>query len=70
MLEGELDVVVARKLRSPISAELAIGAITGDDGRYLNEPKGRARRAWVDVTAADVAALGPPRVRGGPALLA
>ena len=36
-LDGELDVVVARKLRSPISAELAIGAITGDGGRYLNE---------------------------------
>lgn len=36
-LEGELDVVVTRKLRSPISAELAIGAITSDGGRYLNE---------------------------------
>ena len=36
-LDGELDVVVARKLRSPISAELAIGAVTSDGGRYLNE---------------------------------
>jgi predicted phosphoribosyltransferase len=36
-LEGELDVVVARKLGSPISAELAIGAITGDGAHYLNE---------------------------------
>jgi predicted phosphoribosyltransferase len=36
-LDGELDVVVARKLRSPISAELAIGAVTADGGRYLNE---------------------------------
>lgn len=36
-LDAELDVIVARKLRSPISAELAIGAITADGGRYLNE---------------------------------
>src|SRR5512138_407763 len=36
-LDGELDVVVARKLRSPISAELAIGAVTSDGGRFLNE---------------------------------
>lgn len=37
-LDAELDVIVARKLRSPISAELAIGAVTADGGRYLNEP--------------------------------
>lgn len=36
-LDAELDVVVARKLRSPISAELAIGAVTSDGGRFLNE---------------------------------
>lgn len=36
-LDAELDVVVARKLRSPISAELAIGAITADGGRFLND---------------------------------
>lgn len=36
-LDAELDVVVARKLRSPISAELAIGAVTADGGRFLNE---------------------------------
>ena len=29
-LDGELDVVVARKLRSPISAELAIGGVTAE----------------------------------------
>jgi predicted phosphoribosyltransferase len=36
-LGGELDVLVARKLPSPISQELAIGAITADGERYLNE---------------------------------
>jgi putative phosphoribosyl transferase len=32
-LDAELDVVVARKLRSPFSAELAIGAVTSDGTR-------------------------------------
>lgn len=36
-LGAELDVVVARKLGSPISAELAIGAVTANGGRFLNE---------------------------------
>lgn len=36
-LAAELDVIVARKLPSPISQELAIGAITADGERYLNE---------------------------------
>ena len=36
-LDGELDVIVARKLPSPISHELAIGAITTDGERFLNE---------------------------------
>ena len=36
-LEAELDVVVARKLGAPISPELAIGAVTADGGRYLND---------------------------------
>lgn len=36
-LDGELDVIVARKLPSPISQELAIGAVTADGERYLNE---------------------------------
>ncbi len=36
-LDAELDVIVACKLQSPISAELAIGAITADGERYLNE---------------------------------
>lgn len=36
-LAGELDVIVARKLGSPVSAELAIGAITADGERVLND---------------------------------
>lgn len=36
-LDGELDVVVARKLGAPISRELAIGAVTANGGRFLNE---------------------------------
>jgi len=37
-LEAELDVVVVRKLGSPLSDELAIGAVTADGGVYLNVP--------------------------------
>jgi putative phosphoribosyl transferase len=36
-LGAELDVIVARKLGSPISAELAIGAVTPDGETYLND---------------------------------
>ncbi|HJS44409.1 MAG TPA: phosphoribosyltransferase family protein [Gemmatimonadales bacterium] len=36
-LAAELDLIVARKLPSPISQELAIGAVTADGERYLNE---------------------------------
>lgn len=36
-IDAELDVLVARKLRSPISAELAIGAVTADGERFVNE---------------------------------
>jgi putative phosphoribosyl transferase len=37
LLEAELDVVVARKLGAPGQPELAIGAVTADGGRFLNE---------------------------------
>lgn len=37
LLDAELDVLVARKLGSPISAELAIGAVTAEGGRFLND---------------------------------
>jgi predicted phosphoribosyltransferase len=36
-LGGELDVVVARKLGAPGQPELALGAVTADGGRFLNE---------------------------------
>ncbi|HLB23292.1 MAG TPA: phosphoribosyltransferase family protein [Dehalococcoidia bacterium] len=36
-LGAELDVVVARKLGAPGSPELAIGAVTANGGRYLND---------------------------------
>jgi putative phosphoribosyl transferase len=36
-LGAELDVLVARKLGAPFSAELAIGAVTANGGRFLNE---------------------------------
>lgn len=36
-LGAELDVLVSRKLGSPVSAELAIGAVTANGGRFLND---------------------------------
>jgi predicted phosphoribosyltransferase len=36
-LDAEMDVVVARKLGSPVSPELAIGAVTANGGRFLND---------------------------------
>ncbi len=36
-IDGELDIVVARKLGAPFSEELAIGAVTADGGRYVNQ---------------------------------
>ena len=36
-LDADLDVIVARKLGSPISPELAIGAVTASGVRYLDQ---------------------------------
>jgi len=36
-LNAEMDIIVARKLGSPVSAELAIGAVTANGGCYLND---------------------------------
>jgi predicted phosphoribosyltransferase len=36
-LDAELDVIVARKLGAPFQPELAIGAVTSDGGRFLNQ---------------------------------
>jgi putative phosphoribosyl transferase len=41
-LDGELDIVVARKLGAPGHEELAIGAVTADGGRFLNDDVIRA----------------------------
>jgi putative phosphoribosyl transferase len=36
-MNAEMDIIVARQLGSPDSAELAIGAVTANGGRFLNE---------------------------------
>ena len=36
-LDADLDVIVARKLGAPMQPELAIGAVTAEGQRYLNE---------------------------------
>lgn len=70
-LDGELDVVVARKLGAPISRELAIGAVTANGGRFLNEALIRELRvpaAYLDrVTAEEMAEARrrEARFRGG-----
>ena len=37
LLDADLDVVVARKLGAPGFPELAIGAVTANGGRFLND---------------------------------
>ena len=70
-LEAELDVVVARKLGSPVSEELAIGAVTAEGGRYLNDSVVRSLgvdESYIDhVTRAQVleAQRRESRFRGG-----
>lgn len=72
-LDAELDVMVARKLRSPISAELAIGAVTADGGRFVNDAMLRdlgVSEAYLDrVTKTEQAesARRETRFRGGAA---
>jgi putative phosphoribosyl transferase len=41
-LDAELDVIVARKLGAPMQPELAVGAVTADGTRCLNEDIARA----------------------------
>jgi len=36
-LDAELDIVAVRKVGAPTHSEVAIGAVTADGGRYLNE---------------------------------
>lgn len=55
-LGAELDVVVARKLGAPAQPELAIGAVTANGGRYLNERLIReigVREAYIEAVTAE-----------------
>lgn len=58
-LEAELDVIVARKLGAPGQPELAIGAVTSNGGRFLNdeviEGIGVSHEYLEKVTAAEMA---------------
>jgi putative phosphoribosyl transferase len=70
-LDAELDVIVARKLGAPGQQELAIGAVTSNGGRYLNEDLIEAAEVTDDylqrVTADEVAEAHrrEERFRGG-----
>jgi predicted phosphoribosyltransferase len=70
-LGGELDIVVARKLGAPMHQELAIGAVTADGGRFLNQDVIRALQVSSDylerITAEEVqeARSREARFRGG-----
>ena len=50
-LDGVLDVVVARKLGAPQHAELAIGAVTANGGRFLNDDVIRALKVSEEYLA-------------------
>jgi predicted phosphoribosyltransferase len=58
-LEADLDVIVARKLGAPGQPELAIGAVTSNGGRFLNdeliEGIGVSHEYLEKVTAAEMA---------------
>ena len=58
-LNAELDIIVARKLGAPFERELAIGAVTANGGRYLNDALVKAAGVTVEflqaVTADEMA---------------
>jgi predicted phosphoribosyltransferase len=70
-LNADLDIVVARKLGAPVEHELAIGAVTANGGRFLNEHIIRELRvplAYLDRVTADERAEAKrreSRLRGG-----
>lgn len=70
-LGAELDIVVARKLGAPGWPELAIGAVTANGGRFLNDDviqEFRVRPDYLEaVTAAEMAEARrrEERLRGG-----
>jgi putative phosphoribosyl transferase len=78
-LDAELDIVVARKIGAPFQPELAIGAVTANGGRYLNNAlvreAGVSDEYLATVTAEEVAEAHrreqrfrgqrpPPRIEG------
>ena len=46
-LEGELDVVLVRKVGAPGNPEFAIGAVSEDGSVYLEEEAQRCRQEWL-----------------------
>ena len=62
-LDGELGVVVARKLRAPFRAELAIGAVTADGVSYINHAIADACGAGDQYLAKEMAAQFEEAVR-------
>src|SRR5690554_4579597 len=46
-LEGELDVVLVRKVGAPGNPEYAIGAVSEDGSVHLEEAAGQCRQAWL-----------------------
>ncbi len=56
VLDGELDVVVARKLGAPGYPELAIGAVTADGGQFLNDDVIRELRVSRQYIESEIAA--------------
>jgi len=55
LLEADLDVVVARKLRAPGYPELAIGAVTANGGQFLNDDIIRELAVSHDYLAQEIA---------------
>lgn len=55
-LETDLDIIVARKLGAPGHRELAIGAVTANGGRFLNQDSIEESRIDLDYLAAVTAA--------------
>jgi predicted phosphoribosyltransferase len=56
ILDGELDVVVARKLGAPGYPELAIGAVTANGGQFLNDDVIRELRVSQQYIENEIAA--------------
>jgi putative phosphoribosyl transferase len=62
-LDGELAVLVARKIGSPVSRELAIGAVAADGGRIVDETL-VARLGVTDAELDELSARAVAEVQG------